>query len=456
MSDELYRPDWERELIGALLCDPSQRAECNFDPEDLGDPKRVTLVRMIDELLARGEYVDTLAVRDALAAHNYDPDAFEIESMAADVLSVYSAPNRANQVHDLAARRRVLPHAQDLLRIIYQSNGTWREDLATAAQRVTQLTARPAARPARVTSWTAAELLAAQFPDPVWVVPDLITVGLTLLAGRPKVGKSWLALQTAIAVGAGGMVLDRRVKQGKVLYLALEDDARRLQNRGLKQGMPSTATIRFELAWPLLTDGGIDALDAAVREHGYSFVVVDTIGRALGRADTQDWADMNTYVGALQEFAHARDIAVLCLDHHRKPTGFVGDPVDDLVGTTAKSAVADCLIGLYKEQGRAGAKLSVRGRDIEDQEWALTWDRQLFCWQYAGTVAEAALQGNVGRVVDALRNSDAPMTLTELAETTGIGKNNLQPILVDMTNNGVLERLPKQGRDTPYRLRVAG
>ncbi len=80
-------------------------------------------------------------------------------------------------------------------------------------------------------------LLDADFPDPVWAVPDLITVGLTILAGRPKVGKSWLALQTAIAVGTGGKVLDRHVKQGSVLYLALEDNARRLQKPSDETGV---------------------------------------------------------------------------------------------------------------------------------------------------------------------------------------------------------------------------
>ncbi len=216
--------------------------------------------------------------------------------------------------------------------------------------------------------------------------------------------------------------------------------------------MPRNAAIRLELSWPLLTHDGLDLLDAAITEHGYSLVVVDTIGRALGRADTQDWADMNAYVGALQQLAHAHDVAVLCLDHHRKPNGFISDPVDDIVGTTAKSAVADCLVGLYREQGKPGAKLSVRGRDIEDQQWALSWDNATCCWQYAGTVEEVAMQGNVGKVVDALRNSSEPMTLTDIATAAGIGKTNLQPILVDMVNDGILERLPKQGRDVPYRL----
>jgi hypothetical protein len=47
------------------------------------------------------------------------------------------------------------------------------------------------------TRWTIGELAAADFPAPKWAVPGIIPVGLTFLAGRPKLGKSWLALQVA-------------------------------------------------------------------------------------------------------------------------------------------------------------------------------------------------------------------------------------------------------------------
>ena len=54
------------------------------------------------------------------------------------------------------------------------------------------------------TTWTLDELLDADFPEPTWTVPDYIPVGLVSLAGRPKIGKSWMALQLAIAKGSGG------------------------------------------------------------------------------------------------------------------------------------------------------------------------------------------------------------------------------------------------------------
>ncbi len=133
----------------------------------------------------------------------------------------------------------------------------------------------------------------------------------------------------------------------------------------------------------------------------------------------------------------------------------MADPVDDIVGSTAKSGAADAILGLFKEQGKRGATLKVTGRDVEWQDLALSWDVTTCCWQYEGTTEEVAQQGNVGKIVAALRDAGAPMTLTEIATATGLGKNNLQPILVDMADNGILERLDQHGREKPYRLRAA-
>src|SRR4051794_35919991 len=82
------------------------------------------------------------------------------------------------------------------------------------------------------TAWTASELMAMNFPEPRWAIPGLVAEGVTLLAGAPKVGKSWLALNTSPAVAAGGKALGKvDVESGDVLYLALEDNPRRLRSR---------------------------------------------------------------------------------------------------------------------------------------------------------------------------------------------------------------------------------
>ncbi len=85
----------------------------------------------------------------------------------------------------------------------------------------------PPSRPRRRTSWTADELMRTTFPPTRWAVRGLVSEGVNLLVGAPKLGKSWLALCIAIAIAAGGRALGRvDVEAGDVLYLALEDTGR--------------------------------------------------------------------------------------------------------------------------------------------------------------------------------------------------------------------------------------
>ncbi len=89
---------------------------------------------------------------------------------------------------------------------------------------------RKCARPPP-TVFTAAELMAQDIPPVRWILPGILPEGLTILAGKPKMGKSWLALDLSVAVATGGKVLGLQVEQAGVLYLALEDTKRRLQDR---------------------------------------------------------------------------------------------------------------------------------------------------------------------------------------------------------------------------------
>src|SRR4029077_515904 len=83
---------------------------------------------------------------------------------------------------------------------------------------------------------TAGQLSSMRFPPINYIVPDVLPEGLTILAGRPKIGKSWLALDTCLAVAdeAETTVLGRDPAHGDALYCALEDTNRRLQHRASK------------------------------------------------------------------------------------------------------------------------------------------------------------------------------------------------------------------------------
>lgn len=315
------------------------------------------------------------------------------------------------------------------------------------------------ARPGnRKTRWTASELMATSFPAPLWTVPNLIPVGLSILAGRPKVGKSWLGLQIAIAVAAGGVTLGQQAAQGPVLYLALEDGPRRLKERLATQyAGQATLPITFETEWKPFASGGFPDLRNELQAGGYSFVVIDTLARALGRVDQRDFALMTAVLGELQQLAQARQLAVMAIDHHRKTNGLAADPVDDIIESSAKPGVADTILGLYREKGKHSATLRARGREMEETELALEWDPLSCTWESLGAAGQVQTARFAGDIIDAIRDlTDLGVLATTANIATHLGKDRgyVSHTLAELIRKGRVVKAPKQGLEQPYKLNI--
>ncbi len=289
---------------------------------------------------------------------------------------------------------------------------------------------------------TFADLVRMEFPEPDWIVPGILPAGLTILAGPPKKGKSWMALELALAVAAGGFFLGRKALQGRVLYVALEDSARRLKARILKQGWSATA---LENAKPIFAQDfheqfagkeGAAAFAAFLANSKYALVVLDTLSRAFRVRDWNDVGAVTATLAPLQEAATGAGKAVLVIDHHRKPNGFVADALTDILGSTAKGAVADVIWGLYREPGKPGARLVVDGRDVEQQELNLRWDAVTGCWQESA--ASNTLTDIQRATIEIMMAFEGGATLSELAAATGRNRGNLHKELQKLLERGLV------------------
>src|SRR5262245_37776196 len=109
----------------------------------------------------------------------------------------------------------------------------------------------------------ASDLMHKSIPRISFIIPSLIPEGITLLIGRPKIGKSWLLLNAALAVAEGGTVLGNKVEKATALYLALEDNERRLKSRlnSMLAGRPGPEGLELATSWPRLDQGGCEELD---------------------------------------------------------------------------------------------------------------------------------------------------------------------------------------------------
>jgi len=161
---------------------------------------------------------------------------------------------------------------------------------------------------------------------------------------------------------------------------------------------------------------------------------------------------MTRVMSALQTMALSHHLAILLVDHHRKP-GFVSDPIDDVMGSTGKAAVADCALGLYRERGKPGATLRVTGRDMPEADMALSWDGLLHCWQYSGPADQVREDSERGRVLAAvreLRQTGELPTGARVSEITGMAKQNVSATLQDLVMDGLIRRGAKVGVQQPF------
>lgn len=290
-------------------------------------------------------------------------------------------------------------------------------------------------------SWYVSELYQTEFPEPRYLIPDLLPAGLAALGARPKIGKSWLGLQISVAVGTGGRIFDQPVQKGRVLYLALEDSARRMKQRLLKQGAPEAANVRFEFAWRPLLEGGMDELIDEIRIGRYSLVVVDTLARAMGYLDPNKAAEMNVYLGALQRVAVDRNMTILLIDHHRKGNGGDNsDVIDDLIGATAKAGVLDVAMGLYRARGEKNATLKLTGRDIEERELAMHFDRETGCWECLGDAGEIVSSEHEQVILEAIAKLGAPAH-KEIADATGQDRSNCFRRIQGLIDKGKIKQI---------------
>jgi len=296
------------------------------------------------------------------------------------------------------------------------------------------------------------DLLSTAFPAPVWVVPEMLPAGLCILAGRPKQGKSFLALQLTVAVGSGGRFLNRSVEQGGALYIALEDSPRRLQARLRDMQAPHDADVRIAFGWPSLNGEGLEQIEHRIAFDNLRLVVIDTLARAVGgRIDWDDVGAVTPLLGGLQELALSADVCILAVDHHRKG-GMTVDVVDDVMGSTGKSAVADTVWGLYRQRGDQGATLNLTGRDIAEAEIAILFDPLTVCWQPNET-AEGVRVGSIqDRILTALEHAGGRATTTELANVLHIEATHVSRELGELVAKRAVVKEERQGREVPYRL----
>jgi hypothetical protein len=331
------------------------------------------------------------------------------------------------------------------------------EDTAAAKEQVfaavaTAVDAPPGPTPAEVapkqavTIYSAAQLAEMELPPVKEVIPGLYGVGHYLLSGAPKMGKSFLAMSLATAVGSGMYALGKvPVEQRPVLYLSLEDGLRRTVMRLQVRlaGVDAMPDISFAFSWPSLDEGGLELLEKWMKDHRGGMVVIDTGKRLRQGLDDQSRSFYESdydFIAPLTDIVHDTDALMLTLWHDRKMGA--EDFFDQVNSSRGLTAAVDGVSQLQRDRGAKEAKLSIGDRDTEDRAFKLRWDDILLGWLLVEKVDVAQERQSGAALVLAtirkLQSEDMGVSADMVSAECGIPKGSVKNHFTALRAQGVI------------------
>ena len=229
---------------------------------------------------------------------------------------------------------------------------------------------------------TAEDLQNRMYEPTHFLIDELIPEGLHILAGAPKIGKSWLALWLCLCVAQGQALWNFATTQGEALYLSLEDSFQRIQTRLFDLTEDAPPTLHFAIMADTLKRGLEQQIEQFLAEHPTTkLVVIDTLQRVRGTgSDSNLYANDYQDIGLLKKLADKRHIAILLIHHLRKLHD--DDPMNMISGSTGLSGAADSAFVLQKNARSANAaSLHCTGRDIPDRTLKLELGEDDHIWK---------------------------------------------------------------------------
>jgi hypothetical protein len=310
--------------------------------------------------------------------------------------------------------------------------------------------AAPAASPPEyvVQPWpqiiSASALETYQFPKLIWTVDDLLPEGCCLLAGRPKSKKSWLALAVGVAVACNGKVLGHYdVTPGRVLYLDLESNQRRMQSR-LRSMLPNGGwpeRLEITTQWPRGDEGMVLLRQWLAHHPDARLVVVDILARFRPPKDPKGdpYEQDYTFLQQVNALAEEHNVTIMVIHHTRKARA--EHVFDEISGTNGlMGAVATAWMLTVNPDEATEQILAFQGRDVMvDDPLAVKWDAYLCQHVFVATGKEASSSGQ-RRAVLQIMEDDRDYAVRDIAAELKTSVKNVDNLLRRLIDDGLVTR----------------
>ena len=253
--------------------------------------------------------------------------------------------------------------------------------------------ARPIKQKKQIHYRTAKELLESDLPPVEYIVDVIISKGLVILSAKSKIGKSWFALDLALAVASGADFLGFNTTQGEVLYIDLENSKALTQQRLIRllNGADAPDGLTITNDYSTMNDTFLeDITDFLEKKPKVSLVIVDVFQKIKKSKSNNkaDYDDVYENFTPLKELTEKYSISLILVMHDRKMTD-LSDPFANILGSTAIMGASDEVIVIHKKnRNDSEATLSITGRTVQECEYSIKFNKPICKWEMLGDAAE--------------------------------------------------------------------
>jgi len=290
---------------------------------------------------------------------------------------------------------------------------------------------------------TASELMQKSFPEPKWAIPGILPEGLNILGGKPKKGKSILALNICLDIALGKPALGKiHIEGGSVIYFALEDNYRRLQERMATMLGDDDAPERLTLFNEIRGDDNskLIKLEQVIKNHDNPrLIVIDTLAKFYpSKSANPNYDEDYKRAAIIKEIADKNKISILLIHHLRKTEA--DDVMDTFLGSQGLTGAADGLLAMVEGEGQSDSNLIITGRDVEKTAFGLRFNPDTLRWIVLGNASEIRSTPKQQKIADVLEKSTEPLTPKLIAEKTGLREQYVKNTLPKLISEGGIKK----------------